>query len=66
VDYDAGKIAEAMRAQIAHGPYERDDLFGDGNAARKIASILAEARPSVQKQLHYESAELQPAADLSP
>jgi UDP-hydrolysing UDP-N-acetyl-D-glucosamine 2-epimerase len=55
---DAGEIAEAVRAQIAHGRYERSDLFGTGTAGRDIADVLARVNPPVQKRLHYDSAAL--------
>jgi UDP-hydrolysing UDP-N-acetyl-D-glucosamine 2-epimerase len=51
VDHDSTAIADAVREQLAHGPYERSNLFGDGTAGTKIADRLAEARPSVQKKL---------------
>ncbi len=51
-------IAEAVRAQIAHGRYERSDLFGSGAAGRDIADVLATVDLPVQKQLHYDSATL--------
>ena len=51
VDHIRDEIADAVRDQIAHGPYEQSTLFGDGTAGRKIADKLAEARPSVQKKL---------------
>ena len=47
----ATEIADAIRDQIAHGPYERSHLFGDGTAGRQIADRLAEVRPQVQKRL---------------
>jgi UDP-N-acetylglucosamine 2-epimerase len=50
--YDAEAIADAMRDQIAHGPYERSLIFGDGTAGKQVADILAVARPALQKQLH--------------
>ena len=43
-------IADAMRDQIDHGRYERDELFGDGTAGRRIAEVLATARPTIQKR----------------
>jgi UDP-hydrolysing UDP-N-acetyl-D-glucosamine 2-epimerase len=52
------EIADAIRDQIQHGPYERDDLFGDGTAGEKIADILAVAEVQVQKRLHYDLARL--------
>jgi UDP-hydrolysing UDP-N-acetyl-D-glucosamine 2-epimerase len=54
VGHDRTAIAEAIRAQVAHGPYERSLLFGDGTAGRKIADLLAVAKPRVQKQLMLE------------
>ncbi len=45
------ELAAAIREQIAHGPYERNELFGDGAAGARIADVLASARPSIQKQL---------------
>jgi UDP-hydrolysing UDP-N-acetyl-D-glucosamine 2-epimerase len=52
VSHDRGAIADAVRRQIAHGPYERSLLFGDGTAGRKVADVLAAVRPAIQKQLH--------------
>lgn len=51
VDHDQSEIAEAVRDQIAHGPYERSYVFGDGTAGRRIAEKLSEVRPEVQKKL---------------
>jgi UDP-hydrolysing UDP-N-acetyl-D-glucosamine 2-epimerase len=58
VGHDAEAIADAMRDQIAHGPYPRSELFGDGRAGVRIASVLASARPSVQKRLMLSAAAL--------
>jgi UDP-hydrolysing UDP-N-acetyl-D-glucosamine 2-epimerase len=55
---DAASIADAMRDQIEHGPFARDELFGDGTAGARIAGILAEARPTIQKRLSYSLEEL--------
>ena len=55
VEHDAAAIARAISDQIAHGRYERDELFGDGTAGQKIAEVLTWARPSVQKELHLAS-----------
>ncbi len=51
VGHDKEEIVSAIRNQIAHGPYERSRLFGDGTAGVKIADILAQVRPQVQKKL---------------
>ena len=50
-DHDKAEIADAARDQIAHGPYERSHLFGNGTAGQQIAHKLAELRPRVQKRL---------------
>ena len=52
--YERAAIADAMRDQIAHGRYERSLIFGDGTAGRKIADVLATARPRIQKELHLD------------
>jgi UDP-N-acetylglucosamine 2-epimerase len=51
VEHDRAAIADAVRDQLAHGPYEQSRLFGDGTAGARIADRLAEVRPSVQKKL---------------
>ena len=53
VGYDRAEIVAAVRAQIAHGSYASDHLYGDGRAGGRIASVLAEAPLSVQKRLMY-------------
>lgn len=53
VDYDETQIFDAVRQQIAHGPYERSALVGDGKAGEKIADILATAPFRLQKKIHY-------------
>ncbi|MGI8660841.1 MAG: UDP-N-acetylglucosamine 2-epimerase [Thermoleophilaceae bacterium] len=54
--HDVDEIGAAMAAQIEHGPYGRDPLFGDGTAGAQIADVLARVRPTVQKRLHYDEA----------
>jgi len=51
VEHDSGRIADAIRDQVAHGPYERSLLFGDGTAGQKIAKVLAKVHARVQKRL---------------
>lgn len=50
--HDAVEIERTMREQIDHGPFERDLLFGDGTAGRRVAEVLATAEPTIQKRLH--------------
>jgi UDP-N-acetylglucosamine 2-epimerase len=53
VGYDADEIASAIRAQLAHGKYERSTIYGDGKAAERIAHTLATITlPSTQKTFH--------------
>jgi UDP-hydrolysing UDP-N-acetyl-D-glucosamine 2-epimerase len=60
VEHDSEQIADAVRDQIAHGPYERSELFGDGTAGPKIAEKLASVRPQVQKRLLLAPERVQP------
>jgi len=50
--YDSREIADALGAQMAHGPYPPSRLFGDGGAGRRIAEVLATVDPPVQKRWH--------------
>ncbi|MBV8542824.1 MAG: UDP-N-acetylglucosamine 2-epimerase (hydrolyzing) [Pseudonocardiales bacterium] len=54
--HDPVEITDAVRAQLAHGRYQRSDLFGSGTAGRDIADVLATVSPPVQKRLHYSTA----------
>lgn len=40
-NYDAEEISQQIKAQIAHGRYQANFMFGQGDAGRKIASKLA-------------------------
>ena len=52
--HDRAAIADAIRDQVEHGPYERSHIFGDGTAGEKIADVLATSEPTVQKRLHLD------------
>ena len=56
--HDPVEITEAVQTQIAHGRYQRSNLFGSGTAGRNIADVLATVNPPVQKRLHYDPAAL--------
>lgn len=47
-------ISSAIRHQLKHGRYPQSRLYGDGNAALRIAEILATVELLVQKKF-YES-----------
>lgn len=54
VPSDRNAIGEAIRKQLANGPYDSEALYGDGTAGRKIADILAKTEVlSVQKVINY-------------
>jgi UDP-hydrolysing UDP-N-acetyl-D-glucosamine 2-epimerase len=54
VPHDPEAIADAIRDQVSHGPFESSTLFGDGTAGRQIADVLATATPQVQKQVRLD------------
>jgi UDP-hydrolysing UDP-N-acetyl-D-glucosamine 2-epimerase len=51
--YACEEIADAIRRQLAHGPYESEPIYGDGHAGERIADILARVEVSVQKRIAY-------------
>jgi UDP-hydrolysing UDP-N-acetyl-D-glucosamine 2-epimerase len=53
VGYDRGAIADAVRTQVEHGPYETEPIYGDGHAGERIAEILAGAELSIHKRITY-------------
>jgi UDP-hydrolysing UDP-N-acetyl-D-glucosamine 2-epimerase len=53
VDYDRGAIAEAIGAQVEHGRYGSEPVYGDGHAGEKIADVLATCRVSLDKRITY-------------
>ncbi len=40
VDYDAGQIADAVRAQMQHGRFEMEPIYGDGHAGERVVEAL--------------------------
>lgn len=53
VAYDRREIAGAIRHHMGNGHYPRNPIYGDGNAGKKIANLLAEVPLSVEKRLTY-------------
>ncbi len=53
VAYDHGAIADGVRAQVEHGPYESEAIYGDGRAGERIADILARSQISIGKRIAY-------------
>lgn len=52
VGYDEKQILKAVKRQIEHGRYAPDHTYGDGHAGERIARILAQYEPAVQKRLY--------------
>jgi UDP-hydrolysing UDP-N-acetyl-D-glucosamine 2-epimerase len=51
--YDAREIVDAVRQQLEHGPYEPEQIYGDGHAGERIAQILSERPLSIHKRMTY-------------
>ena len=53
VPYDRAAIVDAVRRQVAHGPYTPAHIYGDGTAGVRIADVLARTPLHVQKRIQY-------------
>ena len=53
VTYDTSEIIQAVKKQINCGPYQKDTIYGTGNAGNKIADILASHKMTFHKKLNY-------------
>ncbi len=53
VDHNSHQIIEAIKEQMKHGKYDKSDIYGDGLAGEKIAKILVDSEPSIQKTIEY-------------
>lgn len=54
VDYDRVQIQTAIQKQLLNGKYPSDPLYGQGDAGRQIANILAGVKPRSDKRLSYQ------------
>lgn len=52
-DYTSEAIKAAIRQQLAHGPYPKATIYGDGNAGTRIAEVLASESPGIAKVIQY-------------
>lgn len=52
-DHDRNDILRAIRKQTNNGKYESEQIYGNGNAGRKIADILSTCEVNIQKRLAY-------------
>jgi UDP-hydrolysing UDP-N-acetyl-D-glucosamine 2-epimerase len=53
VPYERDAIAAAIEAQVAHGPYDHEPIYGDGSAGVRIADVLATTTWQLQKRITY-------------
>jgi UDP-hydrolysing UDP-N-acetyl-D-glucosamine 2-epimerase len=53
VDHSTTAISDAIRKQILHGSYQGDPIYGDGHAGERIARVLVDARPPIQKTITH-------------
>ncbi len=53
VPYDSERIEEGVRRQIAHGRYEPDHLYGDGNAGAKMGEVIKLFEFNLDKRMTY-------------
>jgi UDP-hydrolysing UDP-N-acetyl-D-glucosamine 2-epimerase len=53
VPCDRAAIVDAVRRQVARGPYAPAHIYGDGTAGVRIADVLARTPLHVQKRIQY-------------
>ena len=58
VNHDSIEIYNAISKQLNHGKYQKSTLFGDGNSGKRIAEILSNVNPKIQKRISYLSDDL--------
>jgi UDP-hydrolysing UDP-N-acetyl-D-glucosamine 2-epimerase len=51
--YDRAEILAAMRAQIEHGAFDSEPIYGDGTAGEQIADVLSRCEISIAKRMTY-------------
>ena len=53
VDHDRDQIVDAVSSQISNGRYSSEPIYGNGDAGKKIAEVLASVEVTIQKRLSY-------------
>lgn len=49
--YISSSIIKGVKAQIKHGKYKKEKIFGNGNSAKIISKLLMKVKPNIQKKL---------------
>lgn len=53
IDFKEEELKNAIRTQMNHGKYEKEKLYGDGDAGVNIADVLAKVKLEVRKVISY-------------
>lgn len=53
VGYGKQEILNGIQQQLNHGRYPSEPIYGDGKAGKRIADVLASAKPVLQKTIAY-------------
>lgn len=53
IGYKSNAIFAGIKKQLEHGRYKSSDIYGNGNAGKKIAEIIANVDPEIQKTIKY-------------
>ncbi len=53
VGYNKKEIIGAIERQVAHGPFEKEEIYGNGQAGIKIATLLASVPLTIDKIISY-------------
>jgi UDP-hydrolysing UDP-N-acetyl-D-glucosamine 2-epimerase len=53
VNYSKDEIKHAVQKQVKNGHYESDNIYGGGDAGKKIADLLSAEKLSIDKILSY-------------
>jgi len=52
-DHNSDSISDAIQSQCEHGRYLSEPIYGDGNAGKRMADILASCDWKLQKRITY-------------
>jgi UDP-hydrolysing UDP-N-acetyl-D-glucosamine 2-epimerase len=53
VDYHRGEILDAIRTHVGRAERPQSTIYGDGSAGTRIAELLSDLKPRIEKRLTY-------------
>jgi UDP-hydrolysing UDP-N-acetyl-D-glucosamine 2-epimerase len=53
VGHGVDEICDAINRQLNHGPFEQQQIYGDGTAGKKMADVLSKCNFQIQKRIVY-------------